>query len=43
MAPGDPLPLAVPAEVPDGMSKRDADEARTLAPPERGPEITEIR
>jgi hypothetical protein len=46
MAPGDPLPLHVPTEVPEGMAQRD-DEAsggrRTLPPPERGPEITEIR
>ena len=55
MAPGDALPLNVPTAVPDGMSQSggpelDGDEEvgapdrRTpLPPPERGPEITEIR
>ncbi len=46
MAPGDPLPLHVPNEVPEGMAQRDdADGSgrRPLPPPERGPEITEIR
>lgn len=44
MAPGDPLPLHVPTEVPEGM-QRNEDEGgrRRLPPPERGPEITEIR
>lgn len=46
MAPGDPLPLHVPNEVPEGMAQRDDSEGgtrRPLPPPERGPEITEIR
>jgi hypothetical protein len=46
MAPGDPLPLHVPTEVPEGMAQREDGAAggrRTLPPPERGPEITEIR
>ena len=43
MAPGDPLPLHLPTEVPEGISPRDEDDRRTLPPPERGPEITEIR
>lgn len=45
MAPGDALPLAVPTAVPEGMSRTGAEEDRRtpLPPPERGPEITEIR
>ncbi|HET7901007.1 MAG TPA: DUF3710 domain-containing protein [Candidatus Nanopelagicales bacterium] len=46
MAPGDPLPLQVPGELPEGMHRGgdDAPDRRTpLPPPERGPEITEIR
>jgi hypothetical protein len=44
MAPGDAIPLRVPTEVPQGMSRSDAPQGRTpLPPPERGPEITEIR
>jgi len=47
MAPGDPLPLHVPGEVPEGMAQSD-DEDDTpdrppLSMPARGPEITEIR
>lgn len=44
MAPGDAIALAVPAQVPEGMSRREpaADRAPMKAP-ERGPEITEIR
>jgi hypothetical protein len=42
MAPGDPLPLNLPTEVPEGI-RPEGDERRTLPPPERGPEITEIR
>jgi hypothetical protein len=46
MAPGDPLGLHVPTEVPEGIAQRDESDPsgrRTLPPPERGPEITEIR
>jgi hypothetical protein len=44
MAPGDPLPLHVPTEIPEGMQQNDeAGGRRRLPPPERGPEITEIR
>ena len=46
MAPGDPLPLHVPLEVPEGMAQRQDTEGSgrtTLPPPKRGPEITEIR
>jgi hypothetical protein len=46
MAPGDPLPLHVPTEVPEGMAQREEEAGegrRKLPPPERGPEITEIR
>jgi hypothetical protein len=46
MAPGDALALHVPSEVPEGMAQRDDAEgtrSRKLPPPERGPEITEIR
>jgi hypothetical protein len=44
MAPGDPLPLHVPTEIPEGMQQNDDDGGRRrLPPPERGPEITEIR
>lgn len=44
MAPGDALPLSVPTEVPEGMSRNETPDRRTpLPPPERGPEITEIR
>ena len=43
MAPGDLLPLRVPV-VEDGMTEVEApDERKPLLPPERGPEITEIR
>ena len=43
MAPGDPLPLHVPGELPDGMSRTGSDGSGPMLPPERGPEITEIR
>jgi hypothetical protein len=46
MAPGDQLALQMPGELPDGMSQQDdedEDRRRPLPPPERGPEITEIR
>lgn len=48
MAPGDPLPLSFPVEVPDGVVEGTSEDpeppARTSLPlPERGPEITEIR
>ncbi|MGE0817353.1 MAG: DUF3710 domain-containing protein [Candidatus Nanopelagicales bacterium] len=44
MAPGDALPLSVPTAVPEGMSRGETPDRRTpLPPPERGPEITEIR
>jgi hypothetical protein len=53
MAPGDALPLHVPTSVPEGITRNGDDEdgdddaapdRRTpLPPPERGPEITEIR
>jgi hypothetical protein len=42
MAPGDPLALRLPTEVPEGI-RPEGDERATLPPPERGPEITEIR
>ena len=47
MAPGDPLPLHVPGEVPQGIDASDDDDATPdrppLSMPARGPEITEIR
>lgn len=43
MAPGDPLALHVPGEVPEGMSRTPGGEKPPLSMPERGPEITEIR
>jgi hypothetical protein len=47
MAPGDPLALHFPEQVPDGIVQGQAEEqppSRTTLPmPERGPEITEIR
>jgi hypothetical protein len=43
MAPGDPLPLHLPTDVPEGIAPRDDQDRTTLPPPERGPEITEIR
>lgn len=44
MAPGDAIPLQVPSEVPQGMSRSEGPTGRApLPPPERGPEITEIR
>jgi hypothetical protein len=48
MAPGDPLPLHVPGEVPPGMTRHGEDpeapaERPPLTMPARGPEITEIR
>lgn len=50
MAPGDAIPLHVPTAVPEGMSRQDGaddedetDNRKTLPPPKRGPEITEIR
>jgi Protein of unknown function (DUF3710) len=47
MAPGDAIPLRVPTEVPQGMSRSGEGEGEggraPLPPPERGPEITEIR
>jgi hypothetical protein len=47
MAPGDPLPLQVPGEVPDGITRNAEPEERNDRPPltmpARGPEITEIR
>ncbi len=42
MAPGDALPLQVPGELPEGMSKSSDGRRTPLPPPERGPEITEI-
>ena len=48
MAPGDPLLLAFPAQVPDGVVEGTAEDPpeesrKSLPLPERGPEITEIR
>jgi hypothetical protein len=46
MAPGDGLPLQVPTEIPDGLAAGDDSATAAgspLAPPRRGPEITEIR
>ncbi len=47
MAPGDPLELRVPGEVPEGISRNSEpeapDERPPLTMPARGPEITEIR
>jgi hypothetical protein len=43
MAPGDPLPLQMPGELPEGMDEAGPDGRPRMAPPERGPEITEIR
>jgi hypothetical protein len=47
MAPGDPLPLTVPGEVPEGISRNgepeEPDDRPPLTMPARGPEITEIR
>jgi len=45
MAPGDALPLSVPTAVPEGMTRGETgtDRRTPLPPPERGPEITEIR
>jgi len=43
MAPGDPLGLHVPGELPDGLSRSADTERAPLGMPERGPEITEIR
>lgn len=43
MAPGDALTLHLPGELPPGMSQQAPGQGRTLPPPERGPEITEIR
>lgn len=44
MAPGDQLPLQMPGELPEGMDQASGPDRRTpLPPPERGPEITEIR
>ncbi len=48
MAPGDPLPLNFPVDVPDGVVEGSAQDPeptsrRSLPLPERGPEITEIR
>lgn len=43
MAPGDQLPLQMPGELPEGMQQGDPGARKLLPPPERGPEITEIR
>ena len=50
MAPRDPLPLHLPAEVPDEPAEpgdddevEGTDRRRMLPPPRRGPEITEVR
>ena len=43
MAPGDPLALHVPGELPQGMSRTADTERPPLSVPQRGPEITEIR
>jgi hypothetical protein len=47
MAPGDPLPLQVPGEVPEGITRNaepeERDDRPPLTMPARGPEITEIR
>ncbi len=44
MAPGDVLVLQVPEQLPEGLSQGDTStDRRTLPPPRRGPEITEIR
>ena len=48
MAPGDPLPLHVPGEVPQGIDESDDEDAtaptaRRCRCRHRGPEITEIR
>ncbi len=47
MAPGDPLMLHVPGEVPEGITRNgepeETDERPPLTMPARGPEITEIR
>ena len=43
MAPGDPLGLHVPGELPEGLSRSADTERAPLGMPERGPEITEIR
>jgi hypothetical protein len=43
MAPGDPLPLHVPGELPEGLSRTGGEGPDPMKPPERGPEITEIR
>ena len=47
MAPGDPLSLRVPGEVPEGITRNgeveETDERPPLTMPARGPEITEIR
>jgi len=43
MAPGDPLALSVPGQLPEGMSRSAEAERPPLAVPQRGPEITEVR
>lgn len=47
MPPGEALALRMPSEIPDGMAaagpEQDRQERQPLAPPRRGPEITEIR
>jgi hypothetical protein len=43
MAPGDPLALHVPEQLPEGMDRTSDVERAPLTMPERGPEITEIR
>jgi len=43
MAPGDPLPLHVPGELPEGLARAGEEGRDQMLPPERGPEITEIR
>ena len=43
MAPGDPLALRVPGELPEGLSRSADTERPQLGVPQRGPEITEIR
>jgi hypothetical protein len=42
MAPGDPLPLAMPTGAVRAEEAEDSDRPPPMAPPERGPEITEI-
>ena len=43
MAPGDQLPLHMPGELPEGLAASEDGRRTPIPPPERGPEITEIR